>query len=880
MKKIALLSFIFIVSLYSCGIKELKGFIDSNSSKIDSIIKSKDSFKLLSLAIKFDRLDILKKAQKLHFDFNSTDERGDNLLMFASFLAKPEFVNFLIDKIDPNDTNERGINSLGMVLAGINQNYPFIFYEEYAKQTTTNADKKTFEAYKNKIEQNIIKTIKILKENSAKSEFAGNRYSTFLFIRNFARDAKRKKPIEKKLSNILFKYYLNDKQKIFLYFLLKKDQKGKDILKSHIDYLKEPYYLDYPVHFLYLIAKIDRPDLAKYMLNLAKQHHIDIVNYSITYKHAKNIDDLHDTYWGKKFYKLYSNEIKDGNETKVFDLLSSKNYKELDNYTKDHFWNFTKNRYDIDTSLPFKEITPLFLAIIKKDKKAVEILLKNGGYISGWNALHYAILKNRPLKLDSYKRWDRVFKINQKGSLNEISPVTLSLIYNPKYLDKLLRYTKSVGKIGFYYAIKQNLEDKILPYVKEANLGILVSLIKKGRIDIVKELYKKRVIDKCDITDKDLNDILEHSKYYNKFIQTFKELFSEQCSHSNKQNSTICLKLGYKPDDKTLVKLLLNADKTTIKYLQKYKEYKLYGKYYPISYIKNSKYFKYFITPKTKAQKSIAECKIAIKNGRAKNNPSCKKTLKVLLNIDKLSALYMALKSDNTSLIKEKDIKDLSKNLQLCYYLDTNLTKAKALYEKYKDIGIQCYLKNPKREEAFAKISQDCNTTLVEAVDNNDTDEALSTLKNGANPNQFSKKWGKGFSLLFIAIYNQNYQITKALIEHGADTLYENRDNNNALLIASNSNPDILKLILKTEAKRYINKIADMQILKVYPLNIALFNLKFDNVKILLEHGAKILNKEEKKFYCKLKEKDRLDLLKIFKKYGMDIEKYKDKCTK
>ncbi len=869
MKKI-LFWLLFVVSLFTYDIKELKGFLDLNSSKIDSIIKSKDAFNLLSLAIRYDRLDILKKAQKLHFDFNCTDERNDNLLMFASFLAKPKFVDFLIDKIDPNDTNKRGVNSLGMVLAGIDQNYPFVFYEKYAKETKTNADKKTFEAYKNKIEQNIIKTIDILKENSAKSEFVGNRYSTFLFIRNFSR---AKKQTNKKLRDILFKYYLNDKQKIFLYFLLKEDKKGKEILKNHIEYLKDPYYLDYPVHFLYLIAKIDRLNLAKYMLNLAKQHHIDIVNYDITYEYAKNIDELYDTYWGKKFYKLYSNEIKDGNETKVFDLLSSKNYKELDNYTKDHFWNFTKNRYDIDTSLPFKEITPLFLAIIKKDKKALRILLKNGGYVSGWNALHYAILKNRPLKIDSYKKWDRVFKVNQKGLLNGITPVTLSLIYNPKYLDRLLKYTKTVDKIGFYYAIKQNLEDKVLPFVKEANLDILVSLIKKGRIDIVKELYKRGVIDKYDITDKDLNDISKSSKYYDKFIQAFKELFLEQCSHIDGQNSTICLKLGYKPDDKTLVKLLLNADKSTIKYLQKYKEYKLYGKYYPISYIKDPKYFKYFITPKSKAQKSIAECKIAIRKKSAKNNPSCKEAVKELSKIDKLVALYIALKSDNASFLKEEDIKNLSKDLQLCYYLDTNLTKAKAFYEKYKDIGVQCYLKTPKREEAFTKISQDYNQILVGAVDNNDTKEALFALKNRANPNQFSKKWGKGFPLLFVAIYNQNYKITKALIEHGVDTLYENKDKNNALLIASNSTPDILKLILKTEAKRYINKVVDMKILKVYPLSVAFFNKKFQNVDLLLKNGAKISKSDKNLFYQKIKAWREPKVEEIFKKYSIDLRK-------
>ena len=89
------------------------------------------------------------------------DDQGNNLLIFSSFLSKPKFIEFFIDEIDPNETNNKGTNSLTMLIGGITQEYPFVFYDNYKIQTK---NKKSFEAYKKKIENNIIKSVDILKK--------------------------------------------------------------------------------------------------------------------------------------------------------------------------------------------------------------------------------------------------------------------------------------------------------------------------------------------------------------------------------------------------------------------------------------------------------------------------------------------------------------------------------------------------------------------------------------------------------------------------------------------------------------------------------------------------------------------------------------------
>ena len=850
-----LLIFITIINLFAYTSNELKEIITSNSSKIDEVLHSKDGVYLLEEAILLNRMDILKKAKKAGVNLNQVDNEGNNLLMFASFLAKPKFVKYLIKEINPNLLNKRGVNSLGMVIAGINQNYPFVFYKNFTPKVK---DKKSFEEYKKKLKQNIIKTTDILKKEGAKSEYIGNRaYSTFIFFRNYIeKNLRDKKPINKELTNFLLNHYFNDKQKMFLYFILGKDKKGKDILNKHIEFLKNPYYLDFNYHFLYLLAKIDKLEIAKYMINLAEKHNIDLVNYKITAIYAKNVNDLKYSKWAKEFWNYYAKFLKDGNETKVYKLLLDKEYKNLDNYTKSHFWQFIKFSDEIDKDIPFSKITPLVLAIYYQDKKAVEILLKNGGYMSGWNELHYKILKNKSLNLDKYQKWERVYKVNQGGLLDSITPITLSLMYNPKYIDELLKYTTQISEIDFHFAIKHNLEDKVLPYVKKVINNDLILLAKKKRFDIIKKLYKNGIIDDYDI------------RVIGKEIQKDKELLNimlnayllKQCKENepfliypkiNNKSILKCLKAGYKFSDDTLVVLLQDGNKEIMKYLIKYKNHKLRDKYYPIFFITKKEFLDDFITPQSKSQKVVAECRITL------NKDICKKAIEISLKLKNYDfAANLAIETNQTYLIK--DYVDKLQAFKSCYFIVTDEKKAIEYYKKTKEWCPYFHFKGKKKFYEYVYSDK-----MLDAIDKNDTKTVLKYLNLGANPNAF---YSKNENALFIAIANQNYKIVKSLVDKGADTLFKNKFGTNALLIASNSTPDILKLILDTPAKKYINYKADFGIVKPYPLDVAFFNKKYENVKILLKNGAKILD-NKKLFEEKIKQYKLFELQKEFKKY-------------
>ena len=514
MKKLFIL-LTLINLLFSYNVDELKKIINSNSPKIDKILKSKDAIYLLEEAIFLDRFDLIKKAKKERVNFQITDKQGNTLLHLAAFLAKPKFVEYLIKYIDPNTLNKKGFNSLTMVILGINQVYPFVFNKNY-----TPKNKKSFEI--KKIKENIIKTTDILKKADAKSEYVGNN-STLVFIRNYLEKFRYKKAQCRELNEFLLNHYFNDKQKMLIYFILGKDKKGKEILNRHIEFLKNPYYLDMPYHFLYLLAKLNRLDLAKYMINLAQKHNIDLVNYEITSPYAKNIEDLEDKRWAKKFWDYYVKFFKYGDEEKVYKLVLNKKYKELNKYIKTHFWQFMKDGYEVDNSILLEKITPFILAIYYKDKKAVNIFLKNRAYVSGWNELHYKILKNKPLNLEKYSKWEKFYKVNQGGLLDGITPITLSLIYNPKYLDELLRYIEpnKMSRYDFTLAIKNNLEDKLAPFVNKVSNYDLLLLAEKNRFDIIKTLYKKGVIDKYDLEI--LGSKLKNTKLYKKYLKYFEQ---------------------------------------------------------------------------------------------------------------------------------------------------------------------------------------------------------------------------------------------------------------------------------------------------------------------------------------------------------------------
>jgi hypothetical protein len=658
-----LLVFLTAINLFAYSASELKEIITSNSPKIDEILHSKEGIYLLEEAVWLDRMDILKKVKK--DELSAVDIQGDNLLMFAAFLAKPKFVKFLLPYINPNQTNKRRLNSLQMVFAGLLQ-----------------VNGKKFQKDK-KLQKDVFEVIKILKQNYAKFEYPGDKFYTgrILYL------LPKQPPLIQKLLLAL----MNDKQKMFAYVMLNKENKAKEILNKHIEFLKEPYFLDYPKHFLWILANAKKYEFAKYMLDVAKKNNINLIDYMVTSRWAKNADDIED----EKFWKFAQKYIKPlGKYQKTdydkltqipFDAVFGKDYKTLDDFTKYKFWNFVKYKDEVDTKLTFDYYTPFLLAIELKDKKAVDIMLKNGGYMSGWNELHYRILTNKPLNLDKYPKWERIYKVNQGELLDGITPITLALMYNPKYLDELLKYmdTSNMNIYDFHFAIKDNLEDKFLPYVRIAFSDDLILLAKKKRFDIIKKLYKKGIINEDSL------------RVIGKEIEKNKELLGsmlnayllKECKENedflvypkiDKEDVLKCLKAGYKFSDDTLVALIQDGDKEIMKYLVKYKNHKIRGKYYPLFFITKKEFLDEFTTPKSRSQRAAAECTITF------NKDICKKAVKTAIELKNYNfAANVAIKTNQPYLVKDY-VDKLFNMFKMCYYLETNPKKADEFSKKTK----------------------------------------------------------------------------------------------------------------------------------------------------------------------------------------------------
>jgi len=661
MKKLIIL--ILFSFLFSFSTKELSQIIDSNSSKIKEIIHSKDGIYLLEVAIWKDRFDILLLAKKEGFDFNTTDYRGNNLLMLASFLAKSKFVKFLVNNINPNEVNINGLNSLQMVLAGVNQ----INSEKFLKNENFRED--------------VYKTIKILKQNYAKFEYKGNYYKTSKIIYHI-------NEVPDLVKNLLFAL-MNDKQKMFAYLRLNKENKAKEILKSHPEFLKDPYFLDFPNHFLWILTKFKEYSFIEYMLKTAKKQNINLLDYIVTDYWAKQVYDIDD----KMFWTIANKYIKPiGKYEKMdfdklreipFKAILNKDYKLLDDFTKYGFWNFPKLKVDIDVNLVFRYYTPLLLAIELNDKKAVDILLKNGGYMSGWNEFHYKILKNKPLNLDKYHKWERVYKINEGGLLDSVTPLTLALMYNPKYVDELLKFTKKIDKNTFYFAIKQNLEDKLLPYVSHVDRKSLILLLEKKRVDVIKKLVKRKIISDWDI--KELGDVVKNNKEILNFM--LKKYLLKQCKENeaflvypkvDRKSVLKCLKAGYKFSDDSLLALIQDGNDTILSYLVKYKNHKLRGKYYPIMYLTNKKFLDKFTTSQNKDQRVVAECQIT------HNKETCKKAIYKAIELKNYNlAANLSVMSNQPYLVKDY-LDKIYPMFKMCYYLQTDPKKAKKFAKKTK----------------------------------------------------------------------------------------------------------------------------------------------------------------------------------------------------
>jgi len=677
MKKI--LIFIFIVTGLSASYtsEQIKEILkDSDYREINKILHTKDAVRLLERAVWDGRMDVLKKVAKTDSSLlNLTDGQGNDVLMLAAFLAKPEYVKFLVKYVNPNRVNERGVNSLQMVPTGLNQMTGDLFLKN------------------EKFRKKVFETIRILKEHHAKFEYFKDKFKTgrILYL------LKKQKPEVKKL----FFKLMNDKQKMFAYIVLGNEKKAKEILDAHPEFLKNPYFLDYPAHFLWTLAKLKKYGFIKYMLEKAKENNVDLPDYIVTSPNAKNVDDIED----EKFWSIANPYMKSlgGYEKEDYDTLTripfnavlKKDYKRLEDYTKYGYWNFVKYGFELGNDLTFEYYTPLLMAIEYGDKKAVGILLKNGGYISGWNEIHYKILRGEPLGLEKYPLWERVFKVNQRGILDGITPITLALMYNPKYVKELLKYIdpSKVNRYDFHFAIKDGLAKEFLPYVKYVSDRDLILLLEKHETDVIKELYKRGIIDDFDI--KNLGAAVRKDKDLTNFV--LKKLLLRECKENesfliyprvNDKEVLKCLKAGYKFGDDTLVTLIQEGNPEIMKYLVKYKNHKIKGKYYPLFFITKKEYINEFTTPENKSQKIVPECVTTM------NKKICEKAVKKAIELGNYPfAANIAIRINEPQLVK-KYVDKLPNIFKMCYYLETDRKKAKEFAKKTKAV---CPLPLPKK---------------------------------------------------------------------------------------------------------------------------------------------------------------------------------------
>ena len=736
-----LLSLILLVTIaFSFDINEAKKLLDSNNTQdILSALKSKDGYYYLGTAIKEGRNDILDLAIKNHFDFNQTNNKNSTLLDLSAFFLNKEAVQKLAPIINPNHITKSKKNAIKMLLTGVYQVNRWILYpkEKLTKmfkddKYTEDEMEKSFMLYE-KLRKDALDIIDILKQNGARFEQSGTYPNEITFFKA-AREGKIKKGSYK------YKFYeklLDDKGKFFFYVGMDEFEKAKKFLSNHPWILKEPCFLDYERHFFYVLQRDSKYcDLAEFMIKKAFENNFNIIDYIVT-------NDKTEVYWdaGYKeecFEKLYTKyEPKPKYDFEMFDIfkfMMNKNYENIDKYTSDPGWNFTVFRDDIPLEYrpSFNDVMGnnsnenFFLEALLgefRDAKTVKIILKNGGYMSDWNELHYAILEHKPLHLKSYKKWERVFKLNQGDLALGLTPLYLAVLENDFELVKKL-------------------------IANGANPNTKLS------------------------SDSDIIDFAIHYETDKKMILYF-----------IKQKGTI--------------------NKTQLIRLAQYKYFDI------LKYIKQNNIHDEY-TPLTQlVSEAKKEFDYSVKHLREDQSKKYKKEV-----VEPFDEIF-------------KDVVDYNKMLR------------KAIYE-------------------------------------NDTKKVIEALKHNADPNQNSVLFDKQASLLMEATYKNNKEVVQTLIDHGADVMYKNTRGNSFLHIAAQN--DILPIALKTKAKKYINDLVDMTLFKAYPLTVALFNGRYDNVKLLLKNGAKLTKETKKPVFCYIKKHELSELIEEFKKYGYKFEGIK--CDK
>ena len=497
--KIIITIFLTTFSLFGFNYNKAKNIIDKNNTKeILQNLKSPDGLYFLETAIKLNRIDILKLAIKNHFDFTQTSERHHNTILdFSVFMLKKDAVKILVKFVNPNHISTQHKNSIKMLLTGIYQQYRWILYPKEKLIKILKDDKlskadiqKNLKLYK-QLRKDSLDIIDILKTNGAKFEETGtypNEITLFL-------DARKGHIKKDSYKYRLFEKLLGDKGKLFLYIGMNQFNKAKNFLDSHINILKEPYFLDYPHHYFYVLQKDKKYcNIVKFMIQKSFQNHFNIIDYYVTNNHS-NIE-VGGSYTANCFKKLYDKyDPKPKYNFKIYDIfkfIKNHDYANIKKYISDGGWNYTAFTYFIPIKYQAYSYviqdhpTPFLEALLgrNRDKKIVDIMLKNGGYMSGWNEIDYNILENKPLHLEKYSKWVRIFKLNQGDLSKNITSIYLAVLDdNFNLMKKLIKYganpniklSNGINLIDF--AINYNANKKIIEYLIKLKKNITISQI-------------------------------------------------------------------------------------------------------------------------------------------------------------------------------------------------------------------------------------------------------------------------------------------------------------------------------------------------------------------------------------------------------------------
>jgi len=561
------LIFIFLTAVFLFGfdIKQAKQILDSNNTKaILNHIKNNDYY-FVAYAIKENRLDVLKLAIKNNFDFNTTDENGNTLLDFSAFFLNKKAVKLLLPIINPNHISKRGLNSVRMLLKGIDQEYRWILYPKEKLIKIFKDDKLSKEEIKNNLKlytylrKNALDILDILKQNGARFEIKGAYPNEITFL-----IAAREKRVDNEFKYRLFEKLLGSKGKLFFYIGMNEFDKAKKFINANPDVLKEPYFLDYPRHYFYVLQKDKKYcNIVKYMI----EKNPNIVYYHVTSRH----DSFIGGHKQECFKKLYSKfDIKDAlneyavldeNSTqndlnKIFEYIKNRDYKNLEKYVSKPGWNMVYYKNDVIFQSGYTPIlrdytTPFLEAVLGKyrDNNAVRIMLNHGGYMSGWNEIHYNILKNKPLHLEKYKKWERVYKLNEGDLLKNITPLYLAVLKNDLPLvkelikngadeNKELNDNISIIEFSVYYDVKPEIIKYLIELKKSVNYNEFKLLAEYKRFDVLKYIKTNGIkINSMSLqkaVKQVLNDLMNIKSHLsskdkiqieNKIIRPFKKLF-------------------------------------------------------------------------------------------------------------------------------------------------------------------------------------------------------------------------------------------------------------------------------------------------------------------------------------------------------------------